>query len=188
MDSEQRERLTIGMEYLGLNRRGAGREIAKKTGYSYQAISSILNGKRTLTERFIRIFCGAYALSPTWILQGVGEMKISLSVGEMRQHQDTPEEARAEYEEVRKSIRPLMDEVFDRLYASHGYNGVAVAGLIASLTIEDVIDLNYQLTRIKNGYGDEEAAFSAYEYKVKFGLPCDTRLKIERVKYTPPIG
>jgi transcriptional regulator with XRE-family HTH domain len=49
-------------------------EIAEKTDYAYTTISEILNGKQTLSEKFIKQFAKCYNVDPNFILNGEGMM------------------------------------------------------------------------------------------------------------------
>lgn len=53
----------------------SNRSIAEKMGYSPSSLSLILNGKVSITEKFVKSLCSLdNRLNPDWIISGVGSM------------------------------------------------------------------------------------------------------------------
>lgn len=53
----------------------SNRSIAEKMGYSPSSLSLIINGKVSITEKFVKSLCALDSrINPDWILSGIGAM------------------------------------------------------------------------------------------------------------------
>lgn len=61
----------------------SNRSLAEKMGYSPSSLSLILNGKVSITEKFVKAICALDSrLNAEWLLSGTGEMLSSSFSGE----------------------------------------------------------------------------------------------------------
>lgn len=184
------ERFKVALKSRGLDKRGKGKEIAQRTSYSAQAVSSILTGKNALTHRFVRAFCAAYNLNPDWIWgidngnSGLNEMEYP-NLDELRAGTDEQADNDIAAEYIKKIGLKYLEMAIEKHNASMV---VTIVHQLVDMLHEDMIDIYWQLIKFPLGgeLSDEDVAFQAYLQKIKCGLPTDTRLKIERVKYTLP--
>lgn len=58
-------------------------EFGKKIGIKKAAVSKIEKGENKLTETLQKIICNEFKVNSTWLINGSGEMFISLSEDEM---------------------------------------------------------------------------------------------------------
>lgn len=63
-------RVSILRKHLGLNQKDFAEALAIKQA----ALSMIENGQRDLSEKNIRLICGAYKVNYDWLVNGTGEM------------------------------------------------------------------------------------------------------------------
>jgi transcriptional regulator with XRE-family HTH domain len=67
---EKLSRLKDALTAVGHKKRGMGKEIAEKTGYTVSSVSNMLNGKVPLSDKFIKLICANFGINEDYVFRG----------------------------------------------------------------------------------------------------------------------